>query len=93
MPKCTDCKYCLQEDYGYSNYTVEGTSVDCLLNLNTKFPVDRGWVHDPEIDYAEECSKFCSGEAVAVDCDMDEGELVNYSDDPEIKELLSKWEK
>ncbi len=91
MPKCTDCKYAIEEDYGYSNYTVEGTSVDCLLKLNPKFPVDRGYGLEPDLDFAQDCSRFCAGGSVQVDCDQDDGELVNYSDDPEIKELLRKW--
>ena len=90
MPKCIDCKYCIQEHYGYSNYTVEGTSVNCLLNLNPKFPVDRGYGLEPDLAYAEECTKFCAGGSVQVDCDQDDGALENYSDDAEIKELLRK---
>lgn len=86
--KCTDCKYCIQQDYGYSNYTVEGTSVDCLLNLNPKFPEDRGYGLEPSIDFAASCSRYTAGESVYVDCDQEDGDLENYSNDPEIKELL-----
>jgi hypothetical protein len=32
--KCTDCKYCVEQDEGYSNWTVEGTEIDCLLGKN-----------------------------------------------------------
>jgi hypothetical protein len=90
MKKCTDCKYCIEEDYGYSNYTVEGTDVDCLIGAHPNFPVDRWYGEEPELEYAENCEKFSEGECVQVDCDRDEGNLWNYSDDPEIIELLKK---
>jgi len=31
---CSNCEYFVEEDYGYSNYTVEGTNYYCLLNNN-----------------------------------------------------------
>lgn len=97
--KCTNCKYCVEEDYGYSNYTVEGTTVDCLLGLNPKFPEDRFWGEEPALKYAEQCKRFTKGTSVSIDCDRED--LINYNDplstaytdDPEIKSLLDKWEK
>lgn len=86
--KCTDCKYHITEDYGYSNYTVEGTVIYCLLNKNPKFPCDRGWDLIPEVKFAETCPQFSRGSGVHVDCDKEEGAYENYSDDPEIKDLL-----
>lgn len=96
--KCTECKYYVEEDYGYSNYTVEGTTVDCLLGLNPKLPEDRFWDEEPALKYAEECERFVVGDGVYIDCDRED--LANYddplsstyTDDPEIKALLDKWE-
>ena len=38
---CLDCRFAVEEDYGYSNYTVEGTDVHCLKKLNSDLPKDR----------------------------------------------------
>ena len=86
--KCTDCRYCILKDYGYSNYTVEGTTVDCLKNKNPDFPKDRFYGKEPAIAYADQCDTFSAGESVTVDCDRNDGALENYSDDEEIKALL-----
>lgn len=86
---CDRCKYCLQQDYGWSNWTVEGTNTSCLLGLNPKFPDDRWYGKAESLKFAEKCEKFYAGEPVEVDCDMEHGDLVNYSDDPEIKALLA----
>lgn len=40
--KCTECKFCIMHDTGYSNYTVEGTDVDCIINLNPAFRLTNG---------------------------------------------------
>jgi hypothetical protein len=86
--KCTDCKYCIERDYGYSNWTVEGTSADCLLSLNPAMPVDRAWGLEPQLDFATQCAKFTKGEPVSVDCDQENGDLESYSEDAEVKALL-----
>jgi hypothetical protein len=88
--KCSDCKYHIDEDTGYSNWTVEGTDIDCLLKLNPGLPKDRWYNEDPVLDFANQCEKFVEGPGVEVDVDIGLGDLMNYSDDPEIKELLSK---
>lgn len=90
--KCTDCKYCIEIDYGYSNYTVEGTDVDCLLKKNPAFPVDRFYGEEPALLFAEKCGNFTAGPHPEVDVDQDSGELSNYSKDPEVIELLKKWD-
>ena len=96
--KCTDCKYSLKVDYGYFNWTVEGTDVYCLLNLNPDLPVDHFYGEEPYFLFAEKCDKFCEGISVEIDCDRvalaDYEYLLSsaYTDDPEIKLLLDKWE-
>ena len=90
--KCINCKYCVQKDYGYSNWTVEGTEADCLLNLHPNFPIDRFYGDEPELDFAKKCENFTEGESVEIDCDQEGGEVWEYSDDPEIIELLKKWD-
>lgn len=89
MKKCTDCRYCIQQDYGYSNWTVEGTDVDCLLKKNPDFPADRFYEETPSLTFAESCNKFSEGGSVYIDVDQEDGALENYSDDLEIKKLLA----
>ena len=88
--KCTDCKYCIEEDWGYSNYTVEGTEVDCLLKKNSLFPVDRFYGEEPTLLFAGECANFIVGPHPQIDVEREDGELWEYSDDPEIIGLLKK---
>lgn len=75
-------------DHGYSNYTVEGTTVYCLLALNPKLPSDHWYGKEESLEYANFCGRYTNGYCVEVDVDRDEGDLLNYSDDPEIKQLL-----
>ena len=89
--KCNSCKYAIEVDYGYSNYTVEGTTVDCLLHLNPKFPEDRFYGLEPYLLFANECKSFSKGDPVGIDCDQEDGSLENYSNDPEIKNLLKEY--
>ncbi len=91
MKKCTDCKYCVQEDYGYSNWTVEGTTADCLVSSHPNFPVDRFYKEEPELNFADQCTNFCAGDGPEIDCDREEDFPNGYSDDIEIRELLTKW--
>lgn len=83
MITCDACKYCYYQDYGYSNYTVEGTEANC--------PKDRFYGVHPALKYAESCCGFAPGHPVDVDVDHDDGDLENYSDDPEVKELLRNF--
>ena len=77
-------------DTGYSNYTVEGTEMSCLLNLNPEFPKDRWYEEDASIKFAEKCNsyQFNNGFITSVDVDHECGTLENYSEDEEIKLLL-----
>lgn len=89
--KCTDCKYCLQWDFGYSNYTVEGAEVHCLIDLNPGLPSDRWYGEEPALEYANKCLFFVDGHGVHVDVEKEEGDMVNYTDDPVIKEMIKFW--
>jgi len=91
MKNCDECKYCLLQDYGYSNYTVEGTTADCLLKLNPNLPKDHFYGEAEGLDFADTCQKYTAGDNVYIDCDQEDGSLENYSDDEEIKELLRNY--
>lgn len=99
--KCVECKFCILEDYGYSNYTVEGTNADCLLNLNPNFPVDNWYGGAKAHEFANTCLQFKAGEPIEIDVDHEAGHILNYVSDPEVillvkvRELIEKevmWE-
>ncbi|KKN52634.1 hypothetical protein LCGC14_0610280 [marine sediment metagenome] len=99
MSSCEDCKFCLFEDYGYSNYTTEGTEFICLKKLHPDGSFDRFYGEDKRLNFASKCSSFTEGQPVEVDCDRED--LKNYNDslssvytaDPEIKALLDQYEE
>ena len=88
---CLNCKYCVCRDYGYSNYTVEGTEVYCLLNMNYKFPVDIFYGNEPELLYATQCKYFTKGDCVQLDVEYQMEKIKEYSDDEKIKKLLKNY--
>jgi len=88
--RCTDCKYCVTQDTGYSNYTVEGCEADCLLGKNKYFPRDVWYGESPALQYANECNSFIVGAGPEFDVD---GKITIecYKDDEEIYNLLIQW--
>lgn len=88
--KCIDCKFCILEDYGYSNWTVEGTNANCLLELNPGYPTDSWYGEAEEHDFANVCPRFKEGPAIEVDVENEQGDLYHYAQDPEVKEILEK---
>jgi hypothetical protein len=88
--KCTDCRYCVQQDEGYSNYTVEGTKCDCLLMLNKNFPVDRFYNEDSALLFASECEMFDEGDGPHLDVDMEEFDKEELDED--VLVLFDAWQ-
>lgn len=72
--KCTECRFHILRDDGYSNYTVEGTSFNCAKGLHPKAPFDNYYSKAPELGFADTCSSFTRGEGVHVDV---EGEYLD----------------
>lgn len=84
---CNTCRYALFEDYGYSNYTVEGTSFSCLKKAHPEDGFDRWYGQDKRLDFGQDCATYAFGDPVEMDVD---GECFPYSDDPEILDLLKE---
>lgn len=84
---CNECRYALFEDYGYSNYTVEGTLFHCLKKSHPEDGFDRWYGEDKRLDFAKECGDFSRGEPVEMDVDR---ELAPFTEDPEIRALMEK---
>ena len=82
--KCTECRYHILRDEGYSNYTVEGTAFNCAMGLHPDAPFDQFYEKAKELNYAETCSTFTRGEGLRMDVD---GEYLDYLTDHH-KELL-----
>ena len=62
MKTCSDCRHCIMKDEGYSNYTVEGTTVYCGLQLHPDGPFDNWYGEDTRLHQAEVCPRFYPGE-------------------------------
>jgi hypothetical protein len=95
-------RYCLLEDYGYSNYTVEGTKVTCLKNKHLAGSFERWYGQGKDLFFAQDCDYFTEGDAVKIDVDHEEATFYgsrsqvikpfwqSYSDDIEILDLLEQ---
>lgn len=87
---CSTCRWCAQYDYGYSNYTTEGTTLDCLRSLNpplTGYEIPYGEGIADVLRVAEKCALYAEGHGPSFDVD---GDITNenYKDDPETYALL-----
>ena len=58
--RCSTCMYCDLEDYGYSAYTVLGTTSKCSRDLRSEFDQE----YNPQVEdlFAVTCSKYRGGE-------------------------------
>ena len=94
---CDNCRFCLLEDWGYSNYTTEGTYVHCLKGKHPDSGFDRFYGEDERLKFAQSCDDFGEGDPVTVDCDREgvaRGDPLStgYTTDPEIGRLLDDWD-
>lgn len=90
IKKCTECKYCVRADEGYSNWTVEGTTVDCLLGLNKNLPKDEFYGEEDALLFASECKMYVEGEGPYLDVEREDFDREDY--DAEILTLFDAWE-
>ena len=71
MISCNNCAHALLEDYGYSNYTVEGTYFHCILKKHPEAPFDRFYGEDKRLNFATQCPAFSSGCPEELDVDKE----------------------
>lgn len=69
--KCSECVFAILHDYGYSNYTVEGTTVYCSKDIHPDNGFDRWYGQDKRNLHAENCSSFIEGSPVEIDVDSE----------------------
>ena len=97
--RCNNCKFFMTQDDGYSNYTVEDTTVYCLKNNNPNFPCPESysWERENAKDYeqlrvAETCEFYkedTDGHSLRFDVD---GEVtIDDCQDEEIKRAYNEW--
>lgn len=93
MNRCYNCKFWATHDYGYSNYTVTETEVNCLkkhfepVEESYSWKTDRG---NPENDdeffkQAEKCEDFVHETGTQISLDVD-GEITieDFKEDNEV---------
>jgi hypothetical protein len=89
MQTCNECEFALFRDYGYSNYTTEGTEFFCLVGKHPEDGFDRWFGDDERLNYAQVCTGFVSGEPICLDVDGYAEENLTDSE----KALLENWGK
>lgn len=72
VKKCSGCVNSVVVDFGYSNWTVEGSVLHCAKNLNPKAPFDKWYGTDKRDLFAEECAEFKEGDNVSLDVDLED---------------------
>jgi len=66
--QCGACKYCVYRAYGYSNYTVEGTTKECGRGVHK--PFDNFYQKAPEYkNIPDPCPSWAPGEPLHLDVD------------------------
>ena len=98
---CTTCKFCASKDYGYSNYTVEGTGLYCIQKVNVELDgYERPWsiisgrgapTVESVIRVAETCRLYVEGDGPAFDVDGYTTKE-SYKDNPEVYAVLESFD-
>lgn len=86
MRSCNNCKFAVMKDFGYSNYTVEGTQFVCANNCHPNGEFDRFYGEDKRLEFGAECPQYEQG--VPIEMDVDEEGLSSLT--PEEKEIYSR---
>lgn len=90
---CVGCKFLYAKDSGYSNYTVEETTIECAKSFNKDLPADRpyDWRHEPD-NWAKtmygRCSNYAVGIMVHLDVDGEET-VEDQTEDPDVRMAIN----
>jgi hypothetical protein len=71
MKSCNTCQMAFFIDYGYSNFTVEGTYFCCGTNHHPEGSFDRFYGEDPRLEYGKKCPYYSKGKPVEVEVERD----------------------
>lgn len=92
---CNECKFCVFQDHGYSNYTVEGTDISCLAGKFEQY--GDGYGDDYKIGRATDCEYFNEGPVWSLDVDGEveapsedwiKSEMIKFQRDIKLKSIL-----
>lgn len=72
VKRCTDCGWAMVVQYGWSNYTVEGSYVHCRKNLLPGAPIDDFYGEETALEFATTCPRFTPGAPGVVDVDRED---------------------
>lgn len=86
---CNDCRFAIFADYGYSNWTTEGTEFFCAKSAHPEDGFDRWFGEDKRLWFGAECPEFVLGDPVEMDVDREE--LASLT--PEQREVWDMCEK
>lgn len=68
---CGGCTKALIIEEGYSNYTVEGSEVYCMLGLHPNFSFDNWYRKSPENGFAKQCASYSQGDNIIIDVEKE----------------------
>ena len=58
---CLNCRFARFKQEGYSNYTVEGTTFECMINKHPDGKFDQWYGDEPRLHWALWCEKYQEG--------------------------------
>lgn len=64
--RCDQCRHAKLKQYGYSSYTVEGTTFSCVLECHPERSFDRWYGEDQRLKYANNCGSFREGTPIKI---------------------------
>lgn len=64
---CQKCIYGCHFDFGYSNYTTEGTEFFCAKSKHPDGHFDEFYGDDKRLNYAEKCDTYQEGDGLWMD--------------------------
>lgn len=68
---CNNCRFAIFQDFGYSNYTVEGTDFICAKSLHPEGQFDRFYGTDDRLNFGATCSGHVQGDPVEMDVEQE----------------------
>lgn len=69
--RCDQCQYAKLKDYGYSSYTVEGTTFSCMAEKHPNGSFDRWYGEEVKLKYANSCDYFSAGRPIRIGVEGD----------------------
>lgn len=88
---CSNCRYAVFQDYGFSSYTVEGSTFRCAKKVHPLGDdIESTFDDDPWTKQAESCREFSNGLAIWLDVD---GETESLLSEEELAILDLAWPK